>query len=193
MISCEKENFEPVNTSSINTSNISSSSGSSSDKCISCSEWQSCKRVGSSDPLDFFNTSYSYQCRSIFRNLNQGRYTSVQTFSDSLGNIISNNLLLYFPFIADGSSTFLDIQYYNTNTTKIRIYFTSDYDIPNYFNFNISNCVIFNPLTQSDMIFDGIGSFTKNGSSPYYTVNLNLKSTLQNGNFSFSLVGVSDS
>ena len=64
MISCEKENFSPVRGV---TSNQSSSTSSSSSKCTGCSEWQKCDRVSSSsDPLDFFNTSYSYRCRSIF-------------------------------------------------------------------------------------------------------------------------------
>ena len=189
MISCEKENFSPV---SGVTSNQSSSTSSSSSKCTGCSEWQKCDRVSSSsDPLDFFNTSYSYRCRSIFRNLRQGGYRSTQTFSDSTGNSIESTKRLYFPHIFDGYSATLDFGY--SDNTNINIIFTSDYELREYYNFIVRNCVMYNPITQSNMIFEGTGSFTKNGSSCYHTVEINLQSTGQNGNFSYKLVGVSGS
>lgn len=191
MVSCQKEIFDPPNNNNFSptsnsTSSIESSSSSSlSSKCTGCSEWQKCQKKFSDD---LFSLSYKYECRSIFRHLRQGRYSSIEIFADSSDNIISNNRYLYFPFMSNGNHATLDIGIKNT---EIDIYFNTDFDYPYYFNFNVSNCIIYNPITETNMIFEGTGLFTKNVSSPYYSVEINLKSISQNGNFSYMIKGTS--
>ena len=185
MISCEKENFSPV---SVNTSNQSSSNSSSSSKCTCCSYWQYCGIVGTGG-TDFFSLSSTRRCVSVFRHLrHSGEFISSHTFSDSLGNNISKSASFNFPYMNDGYFATLNLGY-NTNNS-IHIYFTSDYDLDNYYNFIVRNWVIYNPITQYNMEFEGTGSFTHDDDSCWdYSVEINLQSTSHNGSFSYKLVG----
>jgi hypothetical protein len=189
MISCEKENLSPVrDVTSNQSSNSSSSNSSSSSKCTGCSEWQYCGRVGTGGS-DWFSTSSTSRCVSVFRHLQySGSFVSTHTFSDSTSNSISKLANFTFPYMNDGYSATLNLPY-NTYSS-IDISFTSDYDLDNYYNFIVRNCTIYNPITQSNMVFEGTGSFTHDDDSCCdFSVEINLQSTSHNGNFSYKLVG----
>ena len=175
-ISCEKDvDFE--------TTTNNSSSSSLGPGTLNCDMWEKCstRQINSNDwwgPREWF-------CENVFVKYYQtGRFNSTQTIIDHNGVTVDQDKYIYVGYPSENNLT--------VNITEIGD-FGNSYDILISFIdsesgiFNISNQSVYIPELNANVFCEGNGSFVKNGSSPYYTLELNLDFELQNTGFNYDV------
>ena len=176
--SCEKVFLEPTtNSNTYQTSNLNSSS---SEPCtLNCSEWEKCTKSGSGDPFDFGGPRI-WKCENVFNKYRfSGRgycYRGVQTIDDNQ-NTITNDIFVKVGF-PTANQIILTLS--NKNPCIYALGEEEAFDIQIIFTdsesgfFNVNNYSVYNPLIDANVLYNGSGSFVKNGSSASYTLELNL-------------------
>ena len=171
-ISCEKEDDFGITTSS---------STSSLGPCtLNCDMWEKCstRQINSNDwwgPREWF-------CENVFVKYYQtGIFYSTQTIIDDNGVSVESNKNI-------------NVGYPSENNLKMTIGSVGNsYEIQ--ISFIDSESGVFNVLHQSvyitelnaNVFCEGNGSFVKNGSSPYYTLELNLGFEVQDTGFNYDV------
>ena len=175
-ISCEKEDDFGITTSS---------STSSLGPCtLNCDMWEKCstRQINSNDwwgPREWF-------CENVFVKYYQtGIFYSTQTIIDDNGvSVESNkNINVGYPSENNLKMTIGSVG----NSYEIQISFIdSESGV-----FNVLHQSVYIPELNANVFCEGNGSFVKNGSSPYYTLELNLGFEIQDtgSNYDVYLIG----
>ena len=171
-ISCEKEDDFGITTSS---------STSSLGPCtLNCDMWEKCstRQINSNDwlgPREWF-------CENVFVKYYQtGIFYSTQTIIDNNGiSVESNkNINVGYPSENNLKMTIGSVG----NSYEIQISFIdSESGV-----FNVLHQSVYIPELNANVFCEGNGSFVKNGSSPYYTLELNLDFELQDTGFNYDV------
>ena len=171
-ISCEKEDDFGITTSS---------STSSLGPCtLNCDMWEKCstRQINSNDwwgPREWF-------CENVFVKYYQtGIFYSTQTIIDDNGvSVESNkNINVGYPLENNLKMTIGSVG----NSYEIQISFIdSESGV-----FNVLHQSVYIPELNANVFCEGNGSFVKNGSSPYYTLELNLGFEVQDTGFNYDV------
>ena len=171
-ISCEKEDDFGI---------TNSSSTSSLGPCtLNCDMWEKCstRQINSNDwwgPREWF-------CENVFVKYYQtGIFYSTQTIIDNNGvSVESNkNINVGYPSENNLKMTIGSVG----NSYEIQISFIdSESGV-----FNVLHQSVYIPELNANVFCEGNGSFVKNGSSPYYTLELNLGFELQDTGFNYDV------
>jgi hypothetical protein len=171
-ISCEKEDDFGITTSS---------STSSLGPCtLNCDMWEKCstRQINSNDwwgPREWF-------CENVFVKYYQtGIFYSTQTIIDDNGvSVESNkNINVGYPSENNLKMTIGSVG----NSYEIQISFIdSESGV-----FNVLHQSVYIPELNANVFCEGNGSFVKNGSSPYYTLELNLGFEVQDTGFNYDV------
>ena len=171
-ISCEKEDDFGI---------TNSSSTSSLGPCtLNCDMWEKCstRQINSNDwwgPREWF-------CENVFVKYYQtGIFYSTQTIIDNNGvSVESNkNINVGYPSENNLKMTIGSVG----NSYEIQISFIdSESGV-----FNVLHQSVYIPELNANVFCEGNGSFVKNGSSPYYTLELNLGFEVQDTGFNYDV------
>ena len=180
IFSCEKD----AGWGDTTTNNSSSSNSSSLGPCkLNCDIWYECstRQINSNDwwgPREWF-------CENVFvKYYRTGRFNSTQTIIDDNGVSVEQNKYIYVGYPSENELI--------VNITEISD-FENSYDIRISFIdsgsgiFNVSNQSIYIPELSTNVFCEGNGSFVKNESSAYYTLELNLDFELQDSGFNYNV------
>ena len=113
-----------------------------------------------------------------------GRFNSTQTIIDNNGDAVEQNKYVYVGYPSENNLTI---------TITERDDFGNSYDIRISFIdsesgvFNVLHQSVYIPELNANVFCEGNGSFVKNGSSPYYTLELNLGFEVQDAGFNYDV------
>tara|TARA_B100001250_G_C19344151_1_gene590371 strand:- start:13 stop:621 length:609 start_codon:yes stop_codon:yes gene_type:complete len=181
IISCEKDFFEPITNE--NRTQISNVSSSSEPCSLNCSQWEKCARKSiSGDPFDFFGPR-RWTCENIFlKYYRTGRFKSRQTIVDPNG-------------LSSTKDLYVRVSYPNENRVNLTLGDLDSYEIQISFIdsesglFNVSNHSVYHSQINDVIIYNGNGSFVKNGSSASYILELDLTFQYSGVDYDFHLIG----
>ena len=175
-ISCEKDDDFATTANSSSTSSLGPCT-------LNCDMWRKCstRLINSNDwwgPREWF-------CENVFVKYYQtGRFNSTQTIIDNNGVTVDKNKYIYVGYPSENNLTI--------NITEIDD-FGNSYNISISFIdsesgiFNVSHQSIYIQELNTNVFCEGNGSFVKNGSSPYYTLELNLDFEIQDTGFNYDV------
>ena len=174
--------------SSQDLNNNSSSSSSSSSGCtLNCSPWEDCVRRGSGDPFDFFGPK-SWRCENIYVTTFNRRFYSSLIITDESGNNVSKDILIIQKYPNENTVGFtIEEEGYNERF-DIYVQFSN----PSYGDFIVESQSVYNPILDEYITYSGTGTLTKNGSSCYYTITLDLNYSYNGINFNYNCIGSDD-
>jgi len=168
-ISCEKE--ESINPTTINI-------GASSEPCtLNCSEWEECA-TRLINPNDWLGPTEWY-CKNILDKFrNSGRYEVMQTITDNNGYSVSEHNHIYAGYPSENK---LNLSQTEPNDDILITFHNSEL-------FYISQSIYVTQL--NDHVYcEGEGSFIKNGSSPSYTLEINVTYNYNDIDYNLNITG----
>ena len=174
LFSCQKEYDEPVIISL----------GSPSDPCdLDCSEWEQCA-TQLINPNDWWGPT-RWICESVFQIYYHRTFMSTQTITNDSVSSSTTHTTMYVKNIYDENKVTLLIYQDWNDRYELILQFLN----PNSGFFNVLPQSVHNPVLDEIIFYEGNGSFIKNGSSPSYTLELNLIYQYNNKDYNMNVIG----
>ena len=158
--------------------------GSPSEPCtLNCSEWEECD-TRQINQNDWFGPREWY-CNNVFEKYFARHFNTSQTIVDNNGTVISthNSIKVNVGFPSNNIIT-LNLGLYPYDNF-IQIYFID----PDSGLFNIPNQSFSATNIHTNVYIEGAGSFVENGSSPYYTLEINASYEYEGNNYHIHIIG----